>query len=62
MKLLVDILFIISFLTFGTSTRFTLVALMHGFFGAAWISAIIAGYTGPVSYILNTMEFIEEGE
>ena len=60
MKLLVDTLFIISFVFFGISIGFTITCLMFGYFGVAWASAIIAGYTGLVSYILNTMEFIEE--
>lgn len=60
MKLLVDTLFIISFVLFGISVGFTLTFLMHGYFGVAWVSALLAAYTGPVSYILNTMEFIEE--
>ena len=60
MKLLVDALFIISFMLFGISIGLTMTFLMQGYFGAAWVSAIIAGYTGPVSYILNTMELVEE--
>ena len=60
MKLLVDTLLIISLLTFGISVGFTMVYLIHGLFGCAWVSALLAAYTGPVSYVLNTMEFIEE--
>jgi hypothetical protein len=45
---------------FGISVGITITCLMHCYYGIAWISAIIAGYTGSISYILNTMEFIEE--
>ena len=60
MKLLVDTLFIISFVLFGISIGITITCLMHCYYGIAWISALIAGYTGSISYILNTMEFVEE--
>ena len=60
MKFLVDTLFIISFLTFCVTASFIIVFLVHGLFGCAWASALIAAYTGPVSYILNKIEVIEE--
>ena len=60
MKFLIDFLFIFSFAFFGMSIGFTLTCLIHGYFGMAWIGALLAAYTGPVSYILNTMEFVEE--